>query len=77
MKTEAMKTEAIIKNLEELPIGLSPEDIGKILGISRASAYNLVNSEGFPVLRIGKRLVILKESFLRWVEENNGSQLRK
>ena len=71
-----MKTEAIIKNLEELPVGLSPEDVGRILGISRAGAYNLVNSKGFPVLRVGKRLVILKDSFIRWIEENNGSQIK-
>ena len=27
---------------------------------------------GFPVLKIGSRMVVPKEQFIRWVEENTG-----
>jgi len=60
------------KNDSELPIGMKAEDVAAYLGISRAYAYNLVNSKGFPTLHVGKRMVIPKEKFLKWVNENTG-----
>lgn len=40
-----------------------------VLGISRVNAYNLCHSEGFPTIRIGKRILIPKHRFLGWLEE--------
>ena len=39
------------------------------LGISRAGAYELARSEGFPVLRIGNRIVIPKDKLQEWVDK--------
>jgi excisionase family DNA binding protein len=47
---------------------LKVEEVGEILGISRASAYNLARSKGFPSLRVGKRLIVPREAFFRWME---------
>ncbi len=61
------------RTLEDLPISLNVDDVASVLNISRAGAYNLMNSQGFPVLRVGeKRLVVLKEAFLRWIDANTG-----
>ena len=49
---------------------LKPPEIAAILGISRASAYKLVNSEGFPRIAIGRRFVIPKDAFITWMEMN-------
>lgn len=40
---------------------LSVPEMASALGISRAGAYELARSEGFPALRIGNRTVIPKD----------------
>ena len=44
------------------------------LGISRAGAYELVRTEGFPVLKIGTRIVIPKDKLKEWVDKNVGGK---
>lgn len=63
-------TESKFKTYEELPLFLNSKMIGEILGISPASAYELLHQEGFPTLKIGNRLVVPKEKFIAWVEQN-------
>lgn len=53
---------------DELPLMLSAPDVAAVLGISRAGAYELVRSRGFPTLKIGSRIVIPKEKFLAWID---------
>ena len=55
------------KFYEDLPLMLSVPEMGAALGISRAGAYELARSEGFPALRIGTRIVIPKDQFIEWV----------
>jgi excisionase family DNA binding protein len=43
-------------NAEKLT--LSVEQAGKVLGISRALAYQMAHSGGLPILRFGKRMVV-------------------
>ncbi len=61
--------ESIYKSYEELPLFLNAQMVGKLLGISVSSSYELMHEDGFPVLRIGNRMVVPKEKFLQWVEE--------
>ena len=42
----------------------------EVLGVSQATAYELLHEESFPKLRIGNRLVIPKEKFIEWVSDN-------
>ncbi len=60
------------KNIEDLPATLNADQVSSYLGISRGGAFNLLNSQGFPTLRIGKRMVVTKESFVDWLEQNIG-----
>ena len=48
-------------SMEQLPLALNADDIAQVLGISRAHAYELMRSEGFPTLRIGKRMTVPKQ----------------
>ena len=48
---------------------LSGPEMGAALGISRAGAYELARSEGFPALRIGTRIVIPKDKLQEWVDK--------
>ena len=57
------------KSYEELPLMLSVPEMAAALGISRAGAYELARSEGFPALRIGNRIVIPKDKLQEWVDK--------
>ena len=56
-------------SIDQLPITLCAEEVAQVLGISRAGAYTLMRSEGFPTIRIGKRIVVPKDKLLAWMEE--------
>ena len=57
------------KSYEDLPLMLSVPETAAALGISRAGAYELARSEGFPALRIGTRIVIPKDKLQEWVDK--------
>ena len=40
------------------PLAFSPETLAKSLGISKPTVYDLLHTEGFPALRVGKRWII-------------------
>ncbi len=63
-----MKKETF-KSYEDLPLMLSVPEMAAALGISRAGAYELARSEGFPALRIGTRIVIPKDKLQEWVNK--------
>ena len=60
-------------NCDDLPLMLSVPDVASVLGISRAGAYDLVRSDGFPSLRIGSRIVVPKEKFIGWINANTNA----
>ena len=64
--------ESDYKNYEELPLVLNSETVAKVLGVSPSSGYELMHEPGFPVLRIGNRMVVPKEQFIQWVKEHTG-----
>ena len=43
---------------DKLPLMLSVVEVAAVLGISRAGAYELAHSDGFPALKIGSRIVV-------------------
>ena len=63
-----MKKETF-KSYVDLPLMLSVPEMAAVLGISRAGAYELARSEGFPALRIGTRIVIPKDKLQEWVNK--------
>lgn len=60
------------KSYDELPLFLNAETVASVLGVSPSSGYELMHESGFPSLRIGSRIVVPKEQFVRWVEQNTG-----
>ena len=61
--------QTVYKNYDELPLMLSVLEVASVLGISRAGAYELVRSDGFPALKIGSRIVVPKDKLIAWVDE--------
>ena len=49
---------------------LQAELVATVLGVSPSSGYELMHEPGFPVLKIGNRMVVPKEKFIQWVEQN-------
>ena len=39
------------------------------LGVSKTVMYQIIRTEGFPVIAVGNRRLIPIESFKRWIEE--------
>ena len=66
--------ESVYKSFDDLPLFLNAEIIAKLLGIAVSSAYELMHEKDFPVLKIGNRMVVPKEKFKQWVEENTGGE---
>lgn len=62
--------QSIYKSYDDLPLFLNAAMVAQVLGISAASSYELMHEKGFPVLKIGSRMVVPKEKFIAWVEQN-------
>lgn len=57
---------------DDLPLFLNAELISKVLGVSLSSAYELMHDKEFPAVHVGSRIVVPKEQFQQWVEEQMG-----
>ena len=62
--------QSFYKTYDELPLFLNAETVAKVLGVSPSSGYELMHQPDFPTLRIGNRMVVPKEQFIRWVAEH-------
>lgn len=58
------------KTYDELPLFLNAATVSSVLGVSPASAYELMHEKDFPTLRVGSRMVVPKEKFIEWVEQH-------
>ena len=57
-----------ITSFEQLPVTLRADDVAAVLGISRANAYNLMRSDGFPTIHIGKRMIVPRDKLIEWID---------
>ena len=62
--------ESVYKTYDDLPLFLNANLVAQVLGVSPSSGYELMHEPGFPVLRVGSRMVVPKEQFIRWVTEH-------
>jgi len=54
---------------------LSAKELTAALG-SRMLAYKLLNTTGFPVIRLGKRLLVREDSLEEWLKANEGKYVQ-
>ena len=53
-----------------MPMFLTAMDVANLLGISRASAYELVREDNFPKLKLVQgRTIIPRDRLLEWLDE--------
>ncbi len=62
--------ESTYKTYDELPLFLNAATVSSVLGVSPASAYELMHEKDFPTLRVGSRMVVPEEKFIKWVEQH-------
>ena len=62
--------------LYDLPPVLNAIQLAAALGISRAGAYNLLNTADFPTLHVGARKLVARSKLFEWIDRhsNNGGQ---
>lgn len=63
---------SLYKNYNDLPLFLNAKTVAQVLGVSISTAYELMHDPGFAVLRVGSRMVVPKEKFIQWTEEQSG-----
>ena len=61
----------VFKSNDELPLMMTAKDVAGYLCISLTCAYYVMNSKGFPVMRIGKRMLVTRTNFLNWLENSS------
>ena len=55
---------------DQLPLVLSVDELTKILGIGRNTAYDLIRCRKIRSIRIGHKIRIPKDSLLEFLQEN-------
>ena len=53
------------------PCFLSVPEVGDMLCISRSGAYALVHTPGFPLTKLGKRLIVNRDDLMEWLKTQN------
>ena len=66
VKGEFMRREPF----ETMPDVMDAKQIAEALQISKAGAYNLLNSPDFPTLRIGGRKLVMKNELVEWLKSH-------
>ena len=64
--------QSVYKTYDDLPLFLNVNLVAQVLGVSISTAYEVMHEPGFPVLRVGSRIVVPKEKFIQWAEEQAG-----
>ena len=54
---------------------LTVNDIQKVLKIGKAQAYELVNANGFPSIRIGGKILVEQRALENWLDKNKGRKI--
>lgn len=65
----------LITNMTENdPILYTVDDIQEIFKIGRSNAYKLLVSDGFPSIRLNKKLFVERKKLEEWIAKQSGKQ---
>lgn len=56
--------------MDEKKLAMTMDEVATELQISRPTAYDLARSEGFPALKVGRRVIVPRIEFERWLSES-------
>lgn len=52
---------------------MSVQEVAHELGVSNTTAYDLARREDFPAIHLGKRIVVPRSAFMRWLDKCAGT----
>lgn len=64
----SIKKIGTISESADIPYLMSAKHLEQ-LGFGRTMAYDLMNTEGFPVLQVGNRKLVPKDAFMAWLKQ--------
>ena len=74
-RAKQKKMEVLLMNSREnLPMMLSANDI-QAMGFTRTMAYNILNREDVPVVKIGSRKFIQRDKFFDWLDSREKDEI--
>lgn len=53
----------------DYPLILNAEHIAEIMGVSKRIAYELMEYQGFPLVRVGRLKRVNRDAFFTWLEQ--------
>jgi predicted DNA-binding transcriptional regulator AlpA len=57
-----------MKEKNEYPIVMKAKDVAEVMGVSKRTAYHIMEIKDFPLIPIGKMKLVTRESFFNWLE---------
>ena len=61
----------------ECRLTMKVSDLQQALGISRNQAYDLANRADFPAIRLGRKILIPRDAFLRWLDRQTSEEVER
>ncbi|MEH7328104.1 helix-turn-helix domain-containing protein [Priestia megaterium] len=58
---------------DKFPYVLNAQHVQEILDIGKEKAYELMESKGFPVLKVGRHKKVLRDKFFQWLRDPDGT----
>lgn len=62
-------------NLADMGAAINVEELAQVLKISKTRAYELVKMQGFPAVKLGKRILVPTDALVQWLNANLGRAL--
>ena len=74
--TQKEKIRSPFKGFQITPYSLSPNQMELYFGFKPKTIYDLIHTgklhRGYHYLKVGKKVVIICEKFIEWMEEHDG-----
>ena len=51
---------------------LSVAEVQQALGVGRNTVYELVSRNDFPKIRVGRKIIVPRDAFAKWLERQPG-----
>jgi excisionase family DNA binding protein len=74
MPQEVSMANPAVLDRQMMPLLLTMKHVQDVTGLSKAKAYELAHSRGFPLVRFGRSMRVPREAFLRWLDQQAGAQ---
>ncbi|MEH7115859.1 helix-turn-helix domain-containing protein [Neobacillus vireti] len=59
--------------IDDFPLILTAKHISEIMMVSKRTAYLLMESPGFPLIKVGRNKRVIGEEFVKWLEQQKNT----